>query len=63
MDLNGNKLAEVMREVGLGPGKCILCLSGLANMSSDLACFQLTPNRPHWIKQQNVYNKGIKIGS
>lgn len=31
MDLSANKLAKVMREEGLGPGKCILCLTGTAN--------------------------------
>lgn len=51
MDLYVNKLAEVMREVGLGPGKCTLCLSGIANMSSGLARFQRTPNRPRWLQQ------------
>lgn len=40
IDLNVNKLAKVMREVGLGLGKCIHCLSGIANMPSVLACFQ-----------------------
>lgn len=40
IDLNVNKLAKVMREVGLGLGKCIHCLSGIVNMPSVLACFQ-----------------------
>lgn len=51
MDLNVNKLAEVMREEGLGPGESILCLTGTAHMSSLLAHLQLTPNRPFWSKQ------------